>query len=400
MNKSGTTTLRTLLIICLAALAAMGSVSTDIYLPATLKIAEDFQSDMGKVQLSIAIFFLAYGFGQLILGPLSDSLGRKPVLLTGLYLYMVSSIGCSTSTNVDQLIIWRFFQALGACTAAVVSRSIIKDLTQGIDTARAISSVSAISQAGPILAPAIGGLIVSLSSWNATFHALTIYGVITVIGTHVLITETHPENQRQPLSLSHICIGYVQIVTTNKMYVLLIAEISIALVLFTFVAGSSLILIDGYGLSPKNFGLAFSVMSTALLSGGYINNKVVGFLGINKTTRFYLVFTIVATFIFFIFCKTQPSLLVFLISLWFCLLPNAAIRANYLSIGLETVPDRSGSVAAVFGAFSLGTGGMIAALIGRLNQFDAVVFSLVLLFGYAVSAVMFSIWLHTPDNGP
>jgi len=381
------------LVILLGALSALAAISTDIYLPAMASMADDLAADNTQIQMTLAIFFIGYGFGQLLFGPLSDSIGRKPVLLAGLCIYILASMACALSTDIDFLIASRLLQALGGCAAAVTARAIVRDTTREVHTAKAMSSIMAIVQIAPLIAPLIGGAILLYFSWSGVFFSLTIYGVVCIVVVSVWIKESHPVAKRQPFHLCNIIQGYREALGNANIVLLLMAEVAAAISLLTFVTGSAFIFSHHYGLSSSYFSSVFALMSTGLLLGSYLNRHYVALKGIEAVVTLCLIIGLLSSVALFALAMLAPEKHFWLMAvLWLSLIPCAAARANYIALGLQYLPSRTGTVAALFGAFSLGIGGIIAVLIGRFNPFTPLNMATMILSGYVLSAFFYSLW--------
>jgi DHA1 family bicyclomycin/chloramphenicol resistance-like MFS transporter len=380
-------------IMLLGALSALAAISTDIYLPATANMAESLNAKQEQVQLTLGIFFLGYGFGQLFFGPLSDSLGRRPVLLAGLYIYTVSSFLCALSPDIDFLIFNRLLQALGGCAAAVTSRAIIRDCTQGTVTARALAGVMSVIQIAPLIAPSIGGVILIFAPWPATFYTLTSYGLICIVAAHIWIKESHPKENRQSLHPFNIAKGYLECCLDKHVMLLLLAEISASIALLTFVTGSALIFGQYYGLSPQHYGLLFSLMGSGILTGAWLSTHYIIKIGTHSIIMGGLIVAACSSSVLMYLANYHPEKLTYIVAaLWFCLLPCGAIRPNYIALGLQYLPKRIGTLSALFGAFSLGMGGVTAIIIGRFVHYTPIKMASMIALAFASSTICYLLW--------
>lgn len=385
-------------ILLLGALSALAAISTDIYLPATASMSESLNAEQGQVQFTLGIFFLGYGFGQLFFGPISDSLGRRPVLLIGLYIYTASSLLCALSTNIDFLIFYRLLQALGGCAAAVTSRAIIRDCTQGTETAKALAGIMSVIQVAPLIAPSIGGVILLFGPWPITFYTLAVYGLICIIFAHIWIKETHPREKRQSIHPYNIVKGYLEACSNKYVMLLLIAEVSAAIALLTFVTGSALIFSQYYGLSPQLYGLLFSLMGSGILTGSWLSKHYVSKMGTHFIIVSSLIVAACSSAVLLYLASYSPEKLAYIVvTLWFCLLPCGAIRPNYVALGLQYLPKRIGTLSALFGAFSLGVGGITAILIGGFARFTPINMAIMIALAFVSSTLCYLLW-YVIDN--
>src|SRR3954467_3011819 len=184
------------LILLLGALAACGPISIDMYLPSLPTIAQAFAISTGAAQATLTSFMFGFSFGMLLYGPLSDAYGRRPVLLGGIALYALASIGCAAALSIDALVFVRFLQALGAGAASVLARAIARDAHEPTDAARVLSMLSIVTSIGPLLAPLIGGQLLLLGGWRVVFMALTLFGTVCAITAFLKVPETWPREKR------------------------------------------------------------------------------------------------------------------------------------------------------------------------------------------------------------
>ena len=381
------------LIVLLGSLSALTALSTDIYLPALSSVGENLNATSLELQLTLGIFLIGYGFGQLFFGPLSDSLGRRPVLLFGIYLYTIASIACALSTHIDFLILNRLLQALGGCATAVTTRAIVRDSSEGIQTTQILSNILAVVQIGPLIAPLIGGAILLFFLWQGTFIALGLFGLILISLSHLWIRESHPIKKRQPLNLTNVVSGYIETLSNRNIALLLSAEIAISLIILSFVTSSSLLLSNYYQLSPQQFGLLFTIIATSLLVGSFFNNLLLNTKDVKwLISAFLSIGTLSAIALLFIALLIPENLVLIIVGIWFCLMPCIALRSNYVSLGLQYIPERSGTVSALFGAFGLGVGGIVAVVISQFDHFTPLILASLILSGFILSSLIYSVW--------
>ena len=158
-----------LFILILSGLMAFASLSTDIYLPAMPVMAAELQGD---AELTITGFLIGFAVAQLIWGPIGDRLGRRTPLFIGMVLFIIGSVGCALSVSIDQIIFWRVFQALGACTGPMLARAMVRDLFARTRAAQMLSTLTIVMAIAPIIGPLLGGQLIRVTSWHAIFWLL------------------------------------------------------------------------------------------------------------------------------------------------------------------------------------------------------------------------------------
>src|ERR1700704_2446926 len=197
-------TLTPLLLGLLALLSAFTPLSIDMYLPALPVIAVDLHGTAGDIQLTLSAFMIAFGAGQIFYGPAGDRFCRRPVILSGLVIYVVASLGCAFAAEAGQLVLLRFLQGLAACGGVVLARTMVRDLAERDQAARAMAPMMACTSLAPMLAPLIGGQILWFLGWRAIFWVLAAIGALALAAAWLRLPETLRPEYRQPLVLSSI----------------------------------------------------------------------------------------------------------------------------------------------------------------------------------------------------
>lgn len=245
--------------IVLGLLAAVGPFAIDMYLPAMPTIAADLQASTAATQMTLMVFFVAFGVCQIVYGPVSDMVGRKPPLYFGLGLFTVGSIGCALAPGIEWLIFFRFLQGLGGSSVMVIPRAIIRDLHTGVEATRLMSTVMLVFSVSPILAPLAGSAVIVPFGWRAVFVAVTVVAVLGILLLAFCLPETRPPDQRLALNLGNVAGGFAKLLRHRRFLGLtFIGGFGMAS-FFTFLASSSFVYIDRFGLTPTEYSFAFSV---------------------------------------------------------------------------------------------------------------------------------------------
>jgi len=228
------------------------------------------------VQLTLILFLATYGLAQLVYGPLSDRYGRRPVLLGGLTIFVVTSAACTLAGSIGALIALRVAQALGACGAPVLARAIVRDLFDGAAAVRALSLIGAAMALVPVLAPVAGGVLEEAFGWRAGFVVLSGLGALLLAVTWATLAETNRQPSIQPLTPGHLALGYGRLLA-SRTYVSFVAGVGGAFAgLALFLAESSFVLIDAMGLSPSAYGVALAVVAAGYMLGNLLSARLAG----------------------------------------------------------------------------------------------------------------------------
>jgi DHA1 family bicyclomycin/chloramphenicol resistance-like MFS transporter len=279
MLRPGTFALTALL----AALTAIGPLSTDMYLASLPDIARQLGASTAQVQLTISAYLIGFAVGQIVYGPLSDRHGRKPVLLTALALYCAASLACALATSIEMLIVARAVQALGGSSGIVLARAIVRDLYSGARAGRELSVMGAVMALAPVLAPIAGGLLQTGFGWRSVFFTLVGGGLIGAAIVWPLLPETLPARAAEPVSPASMLRSY-HVVARNPAYLAYLGLASTGFGgLFAWISGTSFVLQNLYGLTPFQFGVAFAVGSVGYMGGTMLAARLVMRLGIDRT---------------------------------------------------------------------------------------------------------------------
>jgi DHA1 family bicyclomycin/chloramphenicol resistance-like MFS transporter len=267
----------------LALLTGLGPLSTDMYLPSLPAIARDLNASAAQTQLTLSAFLLGFAAGQLLYGPVADKVGRRPVLLFGLSLFLAATLACTLAPGITTLTIARFCQALGASGPIVLARAMVRDLYEGPRAGRELSRMGSIMGLVPAIAPIFGGVLQGLFGWRSVFGTMLIIGA-TLAGTvALLLPETLRTRRTAPLSFVGIVRGFGALLRHRgyRVYVALVALTYGGL--FAFISASSFVLQDLYGLSELAYGFSFGITVIGFIAGTMLAQRLVARRGLDGT---------------------------------------------------------------------------------------------------------------------
>lgn len=268
----------------LGLLSAIGPFAIDMYLPALPTIAADLRAETGAVQMSLLAFFLALAIGQLFCGPLSDMFGRKLPLYGGLILFAIGSVGSALAQDIDTLVMFRFVQGLGASAGSVIPRAVVRDLHTGVDAARLMSMLMLVFSISPILAPLTGSVLISFFGWRGVFWAVFLAALLGLwlVGAQ---TETRSREARLESSLHSALVGYRKLLGDwHFLGLVCIGGFGVAS-FFVYLANSSFVLIDHYGLTPFQYAMAFAVNAISFFGVSQLNGWLGSRFGLRNVMR-------------------------------------------------------------------------------------------------------------------
>jgi len=278
----------------LTVMVAFAAVSIDLYLVSLPDIARVFACDAATAQLTLSAFLAAFALAMPIQGPLSDRFGRRPVILVGTVLYLAASLLCLLAPSIEALILGRALQGLGACCGPVVARAVVRDVYPREQAAKVLSYMASAMALIPFLAPIAGSWLHAWFGWRANFAVMALFGVGLWIAAWRLLDETnrHPDGAAlAPLAM----LGNYRALLTSR--VVLGYTLTVALSfggMFTFISGSSLILIDLLGLPPQYFGFGFAIVGAGYVVGGLAAGRLTARIGLERMVGIGLLLGLVA----------------------------------------------------------------------------------------------------------
>jgi DHA1 family bicyclomycin/chloramphenicol resistance-like MFS transporter len=362
--------LRTILI--LGALSAFGPLSIDFYLPGFPAMALAFGTDEKHVQLTLASYFLGLSIGQLAYGPVADRFGRRIPLLFGVGLFTAASLACAFAPSLEWLIGARFIQALGGCAGMVLSRAIVSDKCNPVESAKVFSQLMLVMGLAPILAPMLGGLLVNVYGWQSIFLVLTVFSALSSLAVAFGLPESMAANHpRQPLSGAFT--QYRRLLG-DRVFLghALTGGIAIA-GMFAYIAGSPFVFIKLYGVPAEHYGWLFGINAAGFILTAQVNARMVGRYGpawlLSRAVWVYLAAALVMLLIANMHtAKLWPLLVplfVYIASLGF-IIPNSSACA------MTGQGQRAGSASALLGCLQFSVAAGAAALVGVLHDGTAV----------------------------
>ncbi len=352
----------------LSLLLGFASISTDLYLPALPTMSVALGADQGTLELTVSSYLLGFSLGQLFWGPVSDRYGRKLPLLCGVTIFIAGAAGCALSTDAWQLVGWRVVQALGASAAVVIGRAMVRDLFERNDAARMLSTLMMIMGIAPLLGPTIGAQVLALSSWEYIFWLLVGVGAVTFAAVCRLAEPLPPARREEGALLGKFAMYLEHL--RNPALMLYAGTLGFSAAgVFAYVAGSSFVFIQFYGLSAEVYGLVFASSIVGIMLANAINRRLLPRYGSDRLMLAGAVCGCVAAFFVAFFAWTGwGGIAAFLVALWFFVAMGGMINANAVAGGLTSVFKGTGAASALLGCAQYGGGMIGAGLVSTLSQ--------------------------------
>lgn len=374
------------LLFLLAGLAALGSLATNIILPAFPEMGRDLGASVKDLSATLGSFFVAFAIGQLFVGPLSDRFGRQRLVLCGLLLFVAGSAVCALAGNLSQLITGRIVQALGVCATSVLSRAIARDLFEGDTLARALSLIMVAMAAAPGFSPLLGGVSNSLLGWRATFAVVAVLAVL--LGAFYLrrLGETHSPDRRTGLSVSAVASGYAQLLGDRRF---IAPALPVSLVigsLYLFFSMAPAILMEGFGFSPFGLALFFASTVFVVFGAGLLAPRLAKRWGAARATRGGIAVALAGS----LALLAGPQQVVFFsIAMTVFLLGMGLINPLGTAITLQPFGQKAGAASALLGFLQMGCAALAIGVAGALPVSAYVAFCGVLAANMALSLAVF-----------
>ncbi len=381
---------RVRLVLVLGSLIAVGPLTIDMYLPALPAIAADLMTTSAAVQLTLTGTLAGLALGQLLIGPLSDAVGRRGPLIAGLALHIVASALCVVAQHIAVLGALRVVQGLGVAAATVVAMAVLRDLFSGTAFATLLSRLLLVMGAAPVLAPTLGGGVLRWTDWRGVFVTLAVFGVLLVVVAVIGLPETLPAERRRRGGAWSTVSLYGSLLR-DRTFVGLVVVAGLAMAaLFAYVAGSSFVLQEGYGLDEQQFGLAFGAGAVGLIGAAQYNVRLLRRHSPQRILVTSLSVGTLAGLALLAFAATGfgglPALLV---ALWVVLAAAGLAMPNAPALALSRHGEAAGTASALLGAVQFGVGAVAAPMVGVLGN-GAVAMALVVAGGMvAALAVLF-----------
>ncbi len=380
-------------VLVLGGLTAFGPLSIDMYLPALPRMAADLHATDSTVQLTLSAFIIGLALGQLVLGPLSDALGRRRPLLAGLALYVVGSVLCAVSPDAWLLVAARFVQSLGAAAGIVIARATVRDLFEGTAMTKFFSTLMLVSGLAPILAPLIGGQLLNWTSWRGVFVVLTAFGALLLAVVVFFLPE--PSAARSPLRLGPVLRTYGRLALDRSFAGYALASGLLFASMFAYISGSSFALQGVYGLSPQAYSVVFGANGVGIVLAGQLNGRLVGRIRERALLRSGLLLGVTGGALVLASVLFRAPLALLLVSLFLLVSSIGLVMPNASSLALASHARSAGAASALLGVLQFVVGAVATPLVGLGGPGSAVPMAATMA-GFAVLALVAYLALTSP----
>ncbi|AKH64771.1 MULTISPECIES: Bcr/CflA family multidrug efflux MFS transporter [Photorhabdus] len=380
------------LILILGLLSMLMPLAIDMYLPSLPTVAEDFGVDSGRVQMTLSSYIFGFAIGQMIYGPMADSLGRKPVILGGVIVFALASAACTIAKDIDDFIYMRFLHGFSAAAASVVINALMRDMFTKDEFSRSMSFVILVMTIAPLIAPILGGMMMIWFTWHAIFWSIAITAVIGVFLVAFFIKETLPKEKRQKFHLRTTISQFIMLFRQRRVFCYMLASGFSFAGMFSFLSAGPFVYIELNGVSPQKFGYYFALNIVFLFVMTTINSRYVQRFGALRMMYFGLsvqfimgIWLLLSTVLDFGFIS-----LVIGVAAYVCGI--AMITSNVMAVVLDGYPHMAGTVSSLAGTIRFGISALVGVLLAMLPARSAwpMVGSMVLCVILAVLFVIYA----------
>ncbi|MDV2581493.1 multidrug effflux MFS transporter [Alkalibacillus haloalkaliphilus] len=367
------------LLLMLGALTALVPLTIDMYLPAFPALTEDLNTTNSLTQISLTASLLGIAFGQLIIGSMSDIYGRKRPLVLAISLFVIASFLCAIAPNIWVFIACRFIQGFTGAAGIVLSRSMIRDLYSGPDMTKMFSLLILVMGLAPILAPVIGGQVLTFTSWRGIFTILAIAGVLVTLMSVFKVEETLPKERRSAGGLKNTVNVFVALLKQKSFIGFALIQGFVAAALFSYISGSSFILQDIFNLSAQTYGIVFGVNALGFITLSQITGRLVDYVKEEKLLVAGFVIALSGGITLLLASINGENFWAVMLGLFLVISSVGVLNPTSLSLAMEKQENNAGSAAAFLGLFQFIFGGVAAPLVGFLGTTTVLPLALIIL---------------------
>ncbi|WP_447589903.1 multidrug effflux MFS transporter [Microbacterium lacticum] len=359
---------RVVYIILLGALTALGPFTIDLYLPAFPVLQQDFQTTAAAIQLTLTGTMIGFALGQLIVGPLSDKVGRRRPLLAVTALHVIASIGAALAPDLTLLAIARVLMGMGAAAGGVVAMAIVRDLFGGRRLVVMLSRLALVSGVAPVIAPLVGSALLAVMPWRGIFVVLAVYGAVMLVSAIALVPETLPKARRGANGGATVLQRYRSVFSDRVFIGVLIIGGMTFSGLFSYLSSSSFLFQEGYGFDAQQYGMLFAVNSLGVVLGVQTASRLAARFGPQWVLAFSTATLVLASAAIIVFDQlglglwpTMAALFVFMTACGFTF-PCVQVLA------LDRHGKAAGTAASIIGASNFGVAGLISPIVGWIAR--------------------------------
>jgi DHA1 family bicyclomycin/chloramphenicol resistance-like MFS transporter len=358
-----------IIVLILGALSTISPFSIDMYLPGFPAIANDLNTTISQVQLSLTSYLIGIAAGQLLYGPLLDRYGRKTPLYIGLIVYLIVSIGCALTTSVHALIGMRFLQAVGGCAGMVAAQALVRDLFPVNKTAQAFSSLTLVVAVSPMVAPTVGGYVTSAFGWHYVFIILAGLTALILLAVYFILPQGRKPDPSLSLKPGPVLTGFYTVLKQPQYLIYMLTGGIATAAPFAYIAGSADVFMNQYHVSEQVYGWIFALLAFAMIGSTQLNQFLLKKFKSQQLIKVTLLYQTVVGLLLVIGTWQGWYNMYILIVLMFIFLTGQGItNPNATALSLAPFSKHTGSAAALMGCFRMTMGGLVSGVVSVLHN--------------------------------
>lgn len=378
-------------VVVLGALTALGPFTIDLYLPAFPQVEADLAVSTATIQLTLTATTIGFAFGQLLVGPWSDKVGRRLPLILATSVHVLASLGVALAPDIAWLMAFRVLQGFGAAAGGVVAMATVRDLFGGYPLVRMLSRLALVNGVAPIAAPVIGSQLLLVMPWRGLFVVLAAYGVIVLIAASLLIVETLPPARR--VDPGHASIGdRYRVLFADRVFigVAIIGGMSFS-GLFAYLSASPFLFQQVYGLDPQGYGLLFAVNSIGVVAGVQVSARLAKRIAPQWILSVSTLVLLGSAIAIIVLDLAGAGFWGTVVPLWFFITACGFGFPMVQALALANHGKEAGTAASLLGAMNFGLAGLLSPIVGLFGISNAVPMGVVMAATSVVSIA--SLWL-------
>jgi DHA1 family bicyclomycin/chloramphenicol resistance-like MFS transporter len=385
---------RWLLALLLAGLGTIGPFSIDTYLPAFAGIAQSLGATPVQMQQTLSAYLFGVAVMNLFHGAISDSVGRRPVVLWGVAAFTLASVGCALASSIGALVFFRAVQGMATGAGMVVSRAVIRDMYPPTEAQKVMSMVTMFFGMAPMVAPLVGGLLFVFVGWRSVFWFLAAVGAALWISNQRLLPETLHHSQRQPLNVRNLMLGYRQLGSNMRFLALALASGVPFNGMFLYVLSAPVFLGEYLKLAPQHFFWLFILIILGIMSGAFLSGRLAGRITPQRQIHVGFVVMLVVSVLNVALNLALPP------NVWWSMLPISLFSLGWALMTpavtllvLDQAPDRRGMAASLQSSIASTANGLVAGVVAPLVMHSVLGLALTSMAMMAIGALAW-LWVR------
>lgn len=379
-------------VIILGALTAIGALSIDMFLPGLPEIKNDFHTTTSNAQLTLSLFMIGLALGNLFAGPISDATGRKKPLWISMFIYTLASLGIVFVTNIEIMIALRFIQGVTGGAASVISRAIASDMYKGKELTKFLSLLMLVNGVAPVIAPAIGGVILSLAVWRMVFIILTVFGILMVIGSLTKVPESLQDDEKDSDGIKEMFKNFKHLLETPKFVLPMLIQGFSFIMLFTYISASPFIIQKIYGMSALQFSIMFAAIGITLIISSQLVGVLVDRIERRQLLKIVTYIQVLGVVIVAITLLNHLSFWILVIGFIILVAPVTAVASLGFSIAMDESTRGRGSASSLLGLVQFLLGGLMSSLVNVMGEHNMIPYVVIISMTAVIMIILQTIY--------